>query len=256
MKDEGGRMRDERASAGASYFDEQAVKQRIRATAWWAGVAAALLLYFGYQTFFLTGDHAAARIGATVLEYALKAGGWAMVVATVWLAIGMRQALLYDAVATALVGAAFFVGGGLLFVGSMSITAVLYVIFGVIFIGSGRRSWQEHQLLRAPSGVEPGWRQAVASPTGQDARAEQAPDAPTDSLASRLRQRTQQAPQEPPPSSPPLPESAPPPTPEPPPPAPEPPREPKADTTSKADPAPDGFLAQFADEHDERNREG
>ena len=254
MKDEGGRMRDERASAGASYVSEQAVKQRIRGTAIWSAVAAGLMLYYTYSG----GGWDKSKIESIsvwMFVLTLELGGWAMALSTLLLLTGIRPALAFDAVASAVIGL-FLLASGLLMFSLGGLQPVLNVVFGVIFIGAGRRSWQEHQLLRAPSRIEPEWRQAVASPTGQDARAEQAPDAPTDSLASRLRQRTQQAPQEPPPPSPPVPESAPPPAPEPPPPAPEPPSEPTADTTSKADPAPDGFLAQFADEHDERNREG
>ncbi len=200
-------------SVGAS-----TIRQRVRGLAIWAGVGAALLLYFGYAYGFVyPADDRAAQVGALLLAGALKGGGWAMAGATLWLATGRRAALIGDAVVTALVGLLFAVGGALWLVSGVNLQGVLFVVFGAIFVQSARGSWREYGLL----GDWPD----IGAPAATSASAEPAdcfPE-PPEALASQLMARVGQEAD--------LPDATP----------------PAAPTPADADeePAPEGYLARF-----------
>lgn len=229
--------------------DTQLVRQGVRASAPWAGIAAVLLLYFGYNTVFLGSDNAPAQLGMSILAYTLRIGGWALALAAIWLATGMRPALAYDALITALVGAGFLVGGALWTVTGAGLFSLLYVLFGFIFLGSARNSWREYIRFR----TEPAGRPPAASPEPWRAPPDeyQPPPGPTESLPSLLRERTRQ-PAEPEQAaavsvqtgadaSHPAEVPVPPPEPAPP--------EPGGAGLGEDEAAPDGFLAQFAAEN-------
>jgi len=137
-------------------FDRSIVSRRVRSNAVWAGIGAALLLYFGYSTVFLSSDAWTVRAGALVIQYTLKAGGWALALATAWLATGMRPALRFDAVVSVLIGVGFLSGGALLLVAGPDLQSMLYVVFAVMFLGAGRNSWREHALLSRTEAVTSG----------------------------------------------------------------------------------------------------
>jgi len=158
----------------------------------WAGIAAVMLLYFGYRTAFLSSTPAE-RIGASLLTYTLKFGGWSMVLATAWLLTGMRAALLADAVACAGIGLGLLSGGLLYLSPDLNLVGVLYPVVGVVFLGSARTGWREYQLLGGPSaeGATAGAdaaredRHAAASP----AVADSAPGSLTGRLIEQRRER-------------------------------------------------------------------
>jgi len=249
-----------------SDYDPASIKQRIRSAALWPGIAAALMLGFTYSS----GGWAPGSIqtvGQHVFVYTLKFGGWTMAAAALWLLTGMRPALAFDAVAAVIIGVLFVLSGVLMF-SSGGMQPIIDVIFGAMFIGSGRQNWRQYVLLGPAAG--PG--QERRSPDGYDpqfgqryAAAQQ--ESPSDSLAGRLMQRSRDqsdAPAEPaPPSE--TPATSPtgaapalepyPPTPDPPhvvPPEPPPVPGPQIDQADPADDGstPDGFLAQFAEKKD------
>ena len=210
-------------------MDSATIRQRVRATAVWAGIGAALLLYFGYTYIFFSSDEPAARIGTVILQNTLQLGGWALVVATVGLAVGMRQALIYDAVVTALIGLCFVTGGVLWLVAGVGFQGLLYVVFGVVFVSAGRNSWREYAWVSAAAAVPSvaGGESAVWTP--EEAAP---PSPPTGSLAGRLMERTRGAAEAPPPSESPSAPEAP---------------EPAAPAPPDDEPPPEGYLARFAE---------
>ena len=114
------------------------VKQQTRSTAASAGISAALMLYFGYSSFFV--DSA----GGMTLEYTLKVGGWAMAVSALGLLTGMGLALLFDALASMVVGLGFLGCAALLLPGG-DLQGLLCGVFGFMFISSGLRSWHGYR---------------------------------------------------------------------------------------------------------------
>lgn len=120
---------------------------RVRNSAWGAGLAASLLLFFSYQYPFVD-QTGVAQVGIVILSAALRFGGWAMAGITVWLVIGHRAALLADAIVTALIGAAFVAGAGFWILGGLfGYYSLLYVVFGIIFLGAARTSFENHRAL-------------------------------------------------------------------------------------------------------------
>jgi hypothetical protein len=130
-----------------AYLDKQGIQQRVRSAALWAGIAAAIMLWYYYPrvSWTLPEDNPQ-RIGGQVLLFTLLYGGWAMVVSTVFLLTGAVQALLVDAVAAALSGGLLVVSGLLLFAGG-GMQPLLYVIIGALFVHSGLNAWREFRTL-------------------------------------------------------------------------------------------------------------
>ncbi|MCP4250366.1 MAG: hypothetical protein GY778_25260 [bacterium] len=234
----------------------------------WSAIAAALMLYFRYPrgSWILPSENPG-RAGGLIFINTLEFGGWAMVLTTLGLLAAVRRALAFDAIASGLIGVLFVISGILLFSGG-GIQPILYGVFGLMFIGSGRNSWREYVLL-APAAsdlAEPSY-----DPHFAERHAAAQAESPTGSLAGRLmqqsRERLSAKPIDQPPPQPAAPtQSSPPVAPEPPPPvvvpsiqaptpAPTPPTkpEPHADHTKEEpadEPTPDGFLAQFAQPED------
>jgi len=245
-----------------SQYDPAMSRKRVRSAALWPAIAAALMLYFAYSGGgWIVRGEGAFRIGGQLFVHTLEIGGWAMAAAALWLLAGMRPALFFDAVAVVIIGALLIVSGGLMISGG-GLQPILNIIFGVMFIGSGRQNWREYRLLsgdradRAADEYDPDFEQRYAA-----AQDEQAGGSLPGRLMQRSRDRAQTPAESVPPTEPatagpavvsPLPS---PPTPQTPPdPAPEPrqPPAPKSAPSQAANeqPAPDGFLAQFADDKD------
>ena len=256
-----------------SQLDPAMIARRVRSAAVWPAIAAALMLYFAYPLdnwVLPTGQ--LARIGSQTFIYTLAVGGWAMAAAGLWLLSGMRQALAFDALASVVIGVLLVASGGLLLSGG-GLQPILNVVFGVMFIGSGRQNWREYLLL---SGGKVGSSSGNYDPHFERRYAEVQPEPPEGSLAGRLmQQRTRSLADGPaetappaeastagaspaaPSPQPPATESAPPsPRPSPPPqpqldapsePLPPTAPDPASGDTSAEQPATDGFLAQFAE---------
>ncbi len=210
-------------SAGTGRYDAD-----VRGEALWAGIAAGLLLYYGFGSGWTT-----TSTGTVLVDIATRGGGVAMVLSALLLLTGWRGALLFDGIASMIIGAALClsVPFGL---------TVLYLIFGILFLASGWRNVRTYRDLRRLS------RLADAGRAGTPADLP-----PQQSLASQLR-RHENAPASSDPMSPQSPAGTNPvavasaddekrfeaPRQPSPPPASEPPL---------AEDAPEGFLASFAD---------
>ncbi|MHC4092241.1 MAG: hypothetical protein ACYSVY_18545 [Planctomycetota bacterium] len=236
------------------------IKQRVRSVALWAGIAAVLMLYFGYRTAFFSSSESE-RIAALILEYTLKVGGWGMAVSAAWLLTGMPRALLADAVASVAIGVCFVAGGLLYLFPSMSLVGILYPVFGIMFIGSGRNNWREYAALAPSTATEQTDRY---DPQFEQRYAQAQETQPEGSLAGRLMQRTRdrEHPAEessPPPApaatesapfSPPLPSPVPQPDPDASQPGSSPAPEPASSEAADQEATPNGFLAHFAEKKD------
>ena len=125
-------------------------KQRVRATALWAGLGAVIMLFFGYRGEWEFPDSNPMRTGAMIFVYTLKIGGWVMAVEALWLLTGARAALFCDGAVTMLIGLLLVAGGLLMTPGSIG-KAVLFILFGLLFIHSGLRSWRDAKACSHPS---------------------------------------------------------------------------------------------------------
>ncbi len=130
----------------------------VRQNAMSAGIGAALLLFYGFfQLGMPTGDDQFA-IGNLLTFYAMRGGGVLMAISALWSMTGMKEALLFDAVVSVLVGVGL-TGGTLLMVtvdGGMPVipNGVLYCIFAVMFVRAGINNGQTWALM---------WRNAQAT---------------------------------------------------------------------------------------------
>lgn len=137
-------------------------RERIKAMAGTPGFAAALLLLFGWWLWGIEGvtSHPTYNTVAAGLPWVLVGGGMAMAISAVICSLGIAWGLAFDGVATIVVGAAMLLQSGTQ-LGielakpdlSVMINSVLTVIFGFMFIASGRRSLGLHRMLSAPVGV-------------------------------------------------------------------------------------------------------
>ena len=205
--------------------NHQKSSSHVRAQAFYAGIAAALMLYFSYSSAGWTGDPTWAT---HTIDLALLWGGWALAGTTVLLLIGFVWALAIDAVVTGLAAAGFLAGGLGLTVAFGGMTGFLYIIFGLMFASAARHGWQMFRYLTA-SGIPAGTGVEAGQFDPGDVHADgDAPSSPwTEELApGRAEKAVFDAPSPPPPTT-----NRPEPEPEP-----EPPSE----------PPPDGYLAQFA----------
>ncbi len=156
------------------------LRSAVRASAWGPGLAALLLLYFAYAggRFQVPEGTGAFEIGGRIVVHTLEIGAWLMVLVTLCLVIGRVWALLFDAVASILVGSALCVAAALImFGGGGGFQSGLYGVFGLMFVLSGVRTGREWSRLRWFVEVAPGESNAPTPET----------PAPTDSLPSQLR---------------------------------------------------------------------
>jgi hypothetical protein len=155
---------------------QRATVAGIRNTAFWAFIAAVLLLYFGFQLKPPSSmeESGAWLIGGNVLVYVMRIGGFALVLAGMLLVLGVRIGLALDGAFSILIGLGMAIGGALLLIEGGA-NHILYVIFGVIFIFAGRSSLLEYRRL----GVETARNTSAAGLTlfgGGDPRDERGPD--------------------------------------------------------------------------------
>ncbi len=218
--------------------DRAVVAGRVRQNVLSAGIAAAMMLWYGYSRLQISDGAGAWGLGDKISIYTLRFGGIAMVIAALWSAAGSRWALLFDGACSALIGVLFGLSGILLTTGGGS--GFLYVIFGMVFLLGGVSNVREW-LAFAPAS-EAGAARPVKAPDPRTLRPQDV--MPTDSLAGRLRDGRQQdnhRTQKPPP----LDAATPPPVPKAP---------PKPAEDDK--PPPEGFLSSFAPEQDDSSANG
>lgn len=130
-------------------IDPAESRRRVRSTALWAALAAAIMLFFGYRTEWPLPENSVPRAGTYLFVYTLKIGGWVMLAEALWLWTGRRAALVCDGVVTVLIGILLVLGGLLMTPGNWK--AILFIVFGLLFIHSGLRSWRDARELSAAS---------------------------------------------------------------------------------------------------------
>ncbi|HEY3243063.1 MAG TPA: hypothetical protein VGM03_06895 [Phycisphaerae bacterium] len=123
--------------------------RQIRNSAFWAFIAAALLLYFGFQVKppSSASESGSWLIGGNILVYTMRIGGFSLLLAGVLLVIGTLIGLAVDGALSVLIGVGLALGGGLMLIQGGS-NHVLYIIFGAIFVFAGRNSLNEFRRLR------------------------------------------------------------------------------------------------------------
>lgn len=154
-----------------SVADPAESKRRVRSTALWAGLAAVIMLFFGYRGDWELPESNPMRAGAMIFVYTLKIGGWVMLVEALWLLTGARAALFCDGAVTMLIGL-LLVAGGLLMTPGNIWQAILFILFGLLFIHSGLRSWRDAVACSPPSPgtppTDPPTPPVADAPEGQD----------------------------------------------------------------------------------------
>ena len=134
------------------------------------------MLFFGYRADWPLPDTSVPRAGTYLFVYTLKIGGWVMLVEALWLWTGRRAALVCDGVVTVSIGMLLVLGGLLMTPGNWK--AILFVVFGLLFIHSGLRSWRDaRELLPASSGPSAGDGPPDTGPTDAAQPAADAPEA-------------------------------------------------------------------------------
>jgi hypothetical protein len=113
----------------------------VRSNALYAAIAAVLMLFYGFS-----GEWVAA---AATLEVTLKMGGIAMALSTVLLLTGRPFALLYDGIATMVVGGGLALSGirWCVDIQAVDFNAALKFVFAALFISSGRRSYRIYKAI-------------------------------------------------------------------------------------------------------------
>lgn len=136
----------------ANENDQRAhVASVVRGNVWSVAIGAALLCYFGFFSNLLEPE------GTTLFErsnwiffHTIRIGGPCLALITIWSLVGMRAALAADGVVSITIGVLFILsGGGMLIGGGDVFSQGLYVLFGMMFFGSGRRNWQTYRHLVA-----------------------------------------------------------------------------------------------------------
>lgn len=120
------------------------VDRRVRRNAGSAGLAAGLLIFFGF--FWIEG-----AVGPPlflqahyVFHYTLKIGGIMMALVALWSSWGHPLALLFDAVVSCLIGAILVVTAVLMAIGGGSLLPTfIVVVCGVLFISAGLRNGRD-----------------------------------------------------------------------------------------------------------------
>ena len=109
----------------------------VRSQAVWAAIAAGLMLFFSFGQ-----EYEGLVLATQVFEYTLKVGGIAMAVSAVLLFVGRPFALLFDGLTSIAIGGFLALSCLLMFVEvrGVAFQGLLNLMFGYMFVGSGRQS--------------------------------------------------------------------------------------------------------------------
>ncbi len=109
----------------------------------WAGVAALLMLYFGWGSGLVgISDDAFYNATVAVFVWMLRIGGICMLVVTGVCLLGLRVGLLLDAGVSGLCGLVLVLCGGYWTLhDGFGLQDVLYIVFGFMFLGTARSHW-------------------------------------------------------------------------------------------------------------------
>ncbi len=122
------------------------IQQRVRSAAGSSLFGAAIMLYFTYGRGVWIPSEGLARAAGLIFSSTLEFGGWALAITAVLLFTGKLPMLAVDAVVCGLIGILLALSGLLVLGGGLQ--AMINIIFGVMFGSSGWRSWREFSSLR------------------------------------------------------------------------------------------------------------
>ncbi len=126
---------------------------RVRQNVFPAGVAALILLYFGFAVFEFQAVKDTFTLGDTLFNYTIRIGGIALAILAAASLSGRAVVLLADAFVSILVGAGLILGGLLMMAGGAMTTGYfLYLIFGGLFVSSGMRNLRDYRKISGDSG--------------------------------------------------------------------------------------------------------
>jgi hypothetical protein len=125
--------------------------------AMWAGIAALLMLVYGWG-FAAKGisDNEFYNVTVAIFYWMLRIGGIAMVVVTVVCALGRPFGLLLDTFVSGICGLIMVACPAYwLLAEGLFINYLMYLVFGVLFLGAARGCWQAYRLAGRPVGSAP-----------------------------------------------------------------------------------------------------
>lgn len=125
-----------------------------RANAWQSALPAVLMLYYGFfqETSGISNSELYNR-SVTVFFVTLKLGGCALAVVAGLSALGLPLALAADGVLSIVCGA-LFVACGVIWALNSDMQGLLLLLFGAMFLSSGRAAWTTYQQFSAVEPVE------------------------------------------------------------------------------------------------------
>lgn len=171
----------------------QALIDSVRRNAGSVGIAAALLIYFGFLAGLISPTGTSLfDWGNWIFFHTLRVGGIAMAGITVWSMLGRPVALLADALVSIVIGVLFVLSGVIMLIDGGRGQAFLNIIFGVMFASAGVRNgrvWAGRMTTRTNSADnEPGVFEAAGRSDVPEARPAEsissAPAKPTDAFTS------------------------------------------------------------------------
>ena len=166
------------------------VASHVRRNAGSAGLAAALLLFFGFSHLARPVGNDLFAVSAMLFYHALRVGGIVMAVVAAWSLLGRPLVLVVDAVASVAIGICFALSGvGLLAGGGEALQSILNVVFGCMFIGASVRNWREYRFCSLTVDRVASVGRTACDTLPQHDTAEEPSSVPGSSLASQLRQR-------------------------------------------------------------------
>lgn len=123
-----------------------------RQNAFWAGLAALMMLYFGWVK---TGEgisgNAFYDTSVDVFYWMLKIGGILMLIVSAMCGTGVRAGLLLDVVVSGICGSVMVFCGVYWGVNNgIDMYYLLYAVFGVMFLGSAKSCWVSYHASRPP----------------------------------------------------------------------------------------------------------
>jgi hypothetical protein len=168
------------------------VEQRVRQNTGSAGLAAGLLIFFGFFYIVKPTDDGLWAYAALAFYHTLRFGGLAMAAIAVFSSLGQPLALLLDAVVSCLIGALLILTGVLMAIGGGDLLQpFISIVCGAMFVSAGLRNGRDFSHFPAETEVQEEFDPAaeeVASVLKHQPKEDQPADAPP-SLAGVLLDR-------------------------------------------------------------------
>ena len=127
-------------------------KIRVRQNAGSCGIAAALMIYFGFFSLLEPSGTDLFSRANWAFFHTVRIGGVAMAVLALWSLTGARLSLIVDAVVSIAIGVLLALTGVVMLIdGGGTLQSVLNVMFGWMFVSAGRANWGVYQLSTEPA---------------------------------------------------------------------------------------------------------